>query len=74
MWTNIVYFRVFVPFAFCFQAKEALIDTRKHTVLKAAHPSGLSASRGFFGCKHFSLANEAIQKAGGVPIDWQIDL
>ena len=55
------------------QAKEALIDTKKHVVLKAAHPSGLSASRGFYGCKHFSKANEAIKKVGGAPIDWQIE-
>mmetsp|Transcript_39884 Transcript_39884/g.55429 ORF Transcript_39884/g.55429 Transcript_39884/m.55429 type:complete len:263 (+) Transcript_39884:413-1201(+) len=53
--------------------KERLIDTKKHVVLKAAHPSGLSASRGFFKCKHFSAANEAIEKIGGVRVDWRID-
>eukprot|EP00897_Mesotaenium_endlicherianum_P002555 jgi/Mesen1/2327/ME000155S01418 len=53
--------------------KEALIDKSKHHVLKAAHPSGLSAHRGFFGCKHFSKANALLQKEGLEPIDWQID-
>ncbi|MDP3462939.1 MAG: uracil-DNA glycosylase, partial [Bacteroidales bacterium] len=45
-------------------AKESLIDTSKHCVLKAPHPSPLSASRGFFGCKHFSLANEYLTSFG----------
>jgi hypothetical protein len=39
------------------RAKEAIIDTSKHHVLKAPHPSPLSASRGFFGCGHFSKTN-----------------
>lgn len=42
------------------------------TVLEAPHPSGLSAHRGFFGCRHFSKANAALLAAGGEPIDWQI--
>jgi uracil-DNA glycosylase len=42
------------------------------TVLEAPHPSGLSAHRGFFGCRHFSKANAALVAAGGEPIDWQI--
>eukprot|EP00241_Pyramimonas_parkeae_P019130 CAMPEP_0114284798 /NCGR_PEP_ID=MMETSP0059-20121206/4839_1 /TAXON_ID=36894 /ORGANISM="Pyramimonas parkeae, Strain CCMP726" /LENGTH=329 /DNA_ID=CAMNT_0001405641 /DNA_START=130 /DNA_END=1119 /DNA_ORIENTATION=+ len=53
--------------------KESLIDSRKHVILKAAHPSGLSASRGYFGCKHFSQANKAMERRGGTPIEWQID-
>ncbi len=44
----------------------------KHVILQAPHPSGLSAHRGFFGCKHFSAANAALQAAGVEPIDWQI--
>jgi uracil-DNA glycosylase len=42
------------------------------TVLEAPHPSGLSAHRGFFGCRHFSKANAALVAAGGEAIDWQI--
>lgn len=52
-------------------AKEALIDRGKHHVLKAPHPSPLSASRGFFGCSHFSKTNELLQSQGLEPIDWQ---
>lgn len=55
------------------QAKKALIDTAKHTVLEAPHPSGLSAHRGFFGCRHFSKANGALEKAGLGAIDWRIE-
>lgn len=54
------------------QAKEPLIDRARHHVLKAAHPSPLSAHNGFFGCRHFSKANELLRKAGKEPIDWQI--
>ena len=43
-----------------------------HTILDAPHPSGLSAHRGFFGCRHFSKANEALVKAGGEAIDWRL--
>ncbi|NWJ50104.1 MAG: uracil-DNA glycosylase [Bacteroidetes bacterium] len=52
------------------KAKEALIDTNKHYVLKSAHPSPLSAYNGFFGCKHFSKTNEILTKQGLTPIDW----
>jgi uracil-DNA glycosylase len=52
------------------QAKEALIDTTKHFVLKTVHPSPLSASRGFFGCKHFSKTNEILRGNVKEPIDW----
>jgi len=54
--------------------KKSLIDETKHTVLEAAHPSPLSAYNGFFGCKHFSKANEALIGYGKKPIDWQIPL
>jgi uracil-DNA glycosylase len=54
------------------QAKENLIDGSRHHILKAAHPSPLSASRGFFGCKHFSRTNEILQELGLNPIDWSI--
>jgi uracil-DNA glycosylase len=56
------------------QKKAALIDSTRHTVLTAAHPSGLSASRGFFGCKHFSQTNAALVQSGLEPIVWQLDL
>jgi|SRR5690606_4443496 len=51
-------------------AKEALIDTERHYVLKAPHPSPLSAHRGFLGCGHFSTANEILMAQGGDPINW----
>jgi len=54
------------------QAKESLIDGNRHHILKAAHPSPLSASRGFFGCRHFSRTNEILQELGLNPIDWSI--
>ena len=54
------------------QEKRVLIDEMKHHVLKAAHPSPLSAYNGFFGCKHFSKTNELLMKQGLDPIDWTI--
>ncbi len=55
------------------QAKENLIDTSKHYILKAAHPSPFSAYNGFFGCRHFSKTN-AILKANGMgEIDWRVE-
>ena len=52
------------------QKKEAYIDKSKHCVLKAAHPSPLSAYRGFFGCNHFILANNYLRKCGKEEIVW----
>lgn len=52
------------------QRKSALIDTRKHLVLTAPHPSPLSAYRGFFGCRHFSRANAWLSAKGLSPIRW----
>lgn len=52
--------------------KGAMIDRKKHLILQAPHPSPLSASRGFFGCKHFSQANQYLQQHGHTAIDWQI--
>lgn len=54
------------------RSKKKLIDTSKHLVLECAHPSPLSAFNGFFGCKHFSKANEFLLKTGNTPINWQI--
>ena len=50
--------------------KGALVDTRRHLVLTAPHPSPLSANRGFFGCRHFSSANRYLKARGFDPIDW----
>ena len=52
------------------QRKGALVDTRRHLVLTAPHPSPLSANRGFFGCHHFSSANRYLKARGFDPIDW----
>lgn len=52
--------------------KAALLDNPKHLVLKCAHPSPLSASRGFFGCRHFVTCNEFLAANGITPINWQI--
>lgn len=52
------------------QKKSLYIDQRKHLVLKAPHPSPLSSYRGFFGCKHFSRANEYLKLNGREPIAW----
>ena len=54
------------------QAKESLIDGSKHLVLKAAHPSPLSAYNGFFGCQHFSRTNEYLENQGKTGIDWTL--
>ena len=52
------------------QKKSILIDSSKHLVLKAPHPSPLSSYRGFFGCQHFSKANNYLISNGMKPIDW----
>lgn len=54
------------------QEKRALISQSRHLILEAAHPSPLSASRGFFGCRHFSKANAFLTAQGYRSIDWQI--
>lgn len=54
------------------QAKGRLVDSRRHLVLKAPHPSPLSAHRGFFGCRHFSRCNEWLQAHGLPAIDWSV--
>ncbi|MBV2208984.1 MAG: uracil-DNA glycosylase [Thermomonas sp.] len=54
------------------QKKGAVIDTSRHRVLKAPHPSPLSAHRGFLGCKHFSAANQYLVRTGQRPIDWSL--
>lgn len=53
------------------QRKGSIIDAQRHCVLKAPHPSPLSAHRGFFGCRHFSKTNHYLSQRGVAPIDWQ---
>lgn len=54
------------------QSKIPMLTNPKHLVLTAPHPSPLSAYRGFFGCRHFSKANQFLSEHGVAPIDWQI--
>ena len=54
------------------QKKGAVIDSERHLVLKAPHPSPLSAHRGFLGCHHFSKANDYLQRHGKAAINWQL--
>ena len=54
------------------QRKGSVIDTDRHMVLKAPHPSPLSAHRGFFGCRHFSQANQYLEAHGQSAINWQL--
>ena len=55
------------------QSKIPMLNNPNHLILTAPHPSPLSAFRGFFGCRHFSQANEFLQSHGVEPIDWQIE-
>lgn len=61
---------VFVLWGRYAQAKEVLVDKSKHYILKAAHPSPLSAFNGFFGCKHFSKINDFLTQKEIEPINW----
>jgi uracil-DNA glycosylase len=54
------------------QSKASLIDVQKHLILKAPHPSPLSAHKGFFDCKHFSATNEWLVSKNLEPIDWKL--
>ena len=54
------------------QKKAAFVDTSKHLVLKAAHPSPLSVHNGFLGCRHFSKCNAFLESKGLPPIDWSL--
>ena len=61
---------VFMLWGAAAQHKGAFIDGGRHLVLKAPHPSPLSAHRGFFGCGHFSAANRYLEEHGFSPINW----
>ncbi|QBD81547.1 uracil-DNA glycosylase [Ktedonosporobacter rubrisoli] len=63
---------VFVLWGGYAQKKKALIDTSRHTIIQAAHPSPLSARNGFFGSRSFSAINMALREQGKAEIDWQI--
>lgn len=54
------------------QKKGQIIDARRHKVLKAPHPSPLSAHRGFIGCGHFSAANDYLARRGQAVVDWRL--
>jgi uracil-DNA glycosylase len=54
------------------RSKEVLIDSNRHFILQAPHPSPLSASRGFLGCRHFSSANIYLNSVGIQPVDWNL--
>jgi len=64
---------VFILWGSYAQAKESMIDTSKHFILKAVHPSPLSVYRGFFGSRPFSRTNELLVRAGKEPIDWSLN-
>ncbi len=61
---------IFVLWGRYAQAKEVLIDNSRHFILKAAHPSPLSAYNGFLGCKHFTKINDFLSSKGQTPINW----
>ena len=61
---------VFILWGSYAQQKSVYINPSRHLILRAPHPSPLSAYRGFFGCKHFSKANAYLQQTGQTPIDW----
>ncbi len=63
---------VFILWGSYARRKKALIDTGRHAIIESAHPSPLSAPRGFFGSRPFSRANQALAAAGRDPVDWAI--
>lgn len=63
---------VFILWGSYAQKKGAMVDRNKHLVLQGPHPSPLSAHRGFFGCRHFSKANEFLIEHQQAPIDWEL--
>ena len=63
---------VFILWGKYAQDKESIIDTKKHFVIKSAHPSPLSAYKGFFGSKPFSKSNEFLQSSGISPVNWSL--
>ena len=64
---------VFVLWGAAAQKKEPLIDSARHTIIKSAHPSPLSARNGFFGSRPFSKINAALRAVGKSEVDWKLD-
>lgn len=63
---------VFILWGSSARKKKSFVDTSRHTVIESAHPSPLSAHRGFLGSRPFSRANAALEEAGREPVDWRI--
>ena len=63
---------VFVLWGSAAQKKAGMIDTHRHTIIQSAHPSPLSAHRGFFGSRPFSAINKVLHETGQPPIDWKV--
>lgn len=63
---------VFILWGAYAQRKGQIINPKKHCILKAAHPSPFAARNGFFGCRHFSAANQYLSAHGKTPIDWHV--
>ena len=61
---------VFILWGNYARSKKTLITNNRHMIIESAHPSPLSASRGFFGSKPFSKTNECLKKFGFKPIEW----
>ncbi|WP_367681670.1 uracil-DNA glycosylase [Buchnera aphidicola] len=61
---------VFLLWGSSAKSKISIINSKKHYILQASHPSPLSAYRGFFGCRHFFIANQILIKQGKTPINW----
>ena len=70
-WAADITGKVFLLWGRFAQGKAALVDTTRHHVLTAAHPSPL-AGGAFFGCRHFSQTNIILRSEGKTPIDWQL--
>ena len=64
---------VFILWGRFAQAKESLVDSSRHHILKAAHPSPFSAHSGFFGCNHFSRTNTILEGHGKEPVNWELE-
>ncbi len=65
---------VFILWGNYAKKKGVFVDRQRHMILEAAHPSPLSAHRGFYGCKHFSRCNTYLKNIGKKPVDWQLPL
>ena len=69
---TVVYKYIYIIYIQPAQEKAKMIDKSKNCILESVHPSPLSCHRGFFDCKHYSLANAYLIKQGKAPIDWNL--